>query len=193
VLAVALAAAAALAVGSLSNRARHTLDAYGRLRSVAVASRDLEPGRRLTGADIARRDFPVAAIPRDALDASPVGRTLVDDLGPGEVITTRDVAPAGLHGLAALVGPGQRAVSIPVPAHGLDLEVGDRVDVIATDASGASDDEDNPSLGPIVARHARVLEAGDQAVVVEVTADETISVAAALAQGTPVLALVGAP
>ncbi len=192
ILSVALAGGAAILVASLSARASQTLDAYGHLRPVAVARRDLEPGRRLTGGDVAWREVPRGLVPRDAVESSPVGRTVIDPLGPGEVITTRHLAPGGLVGVAALVTSGHRAVAVPVPAHGLDLHVGDEVDVIATGAEG-DDRGGDPRDDPVVARRARVLAVDDGAVVVEVADAEVAPVAAAVAEGTPVLALRGAP
>lgn len=193
------AAVAAAVVLSQSNRAHHTLAAYGRLRSAVVARRDLTPGRRLTATDVGWRPWPAGLVPRDAVTSSPVGRTLIGSLGPGEVVTRHRLAPDGLRGLAALVAPDHRAVSVPVPAHGLALAVGDQVDIlVADDATDAESGEEpdggtgGPPLGQVVAHGARVLAPGGEAVVVEVTVTEAGRVAAALGRGTPVLALVGA-
>jgi Flp pilus assembly protein CpaB len=208
--AIALATGAAMTVASASERADRTLAGYGRLRTVVVARHSIAPGQGLSPADVFGRRDPIGSVPDGAVAGSPVGRTALDPIGPGEVVTAGHLAPSGLHGLAAMVAAGHRAISVPVAEPGLTLEVGQQVDLVAAGggassggAGGAVDDDENGAdrpdgggrgagFGTIVARAARILAVGDRAVVVEVTDAEVARVAGALADAPPVIALRGA-
>jgi Flp pilus assembly protein CpaB len=193
VVAGALAVTAALLVARTADRAQATLRAYATLRRVPVARHDLDIGHRIIAGDIAWPALPDAGIPADVAARSPVGRTVVDRIGRGEVVTTRRVSPDGLSGLAALVPAGERAVAVPRPGGGLHLDVGDHVDVLAP-ARGSSDFDGGGSKDATVVAHgAAVLEVDDTAVVVAVTDDEAARLAGALGEGTPILALAGPP
>ncbi len=196
-LAAGLAVIAAALVARSADQARATVAAYGTVRRVAVARHDLGIGQRITASDLAWPELPVAAVPSHVAGASPVGRTVVDAIGRGEVITDPHLAPGGLSGLAALVPAGGRAVAVPVPGAGLRLVVGDLVDVLAPDrapsAGGAYDSGAAESAGArTVARRARVIEVDGADVVVAVSEDEAAGVAGAMAEGTPVVVLDGA-
>jgi Flp pilus assembly protein CpaB len=187
--AFALAAASVALVSAASGRAEHTLAGYGRLRRVPVARRDLPPGHVLSDGDIDWRELPPAAVPSDVVAGSPVGHAVVDRLARGEVIGDLRVAPGGLSPLAATVARGQRALAVPLPAGGLHLVVGDRVDVIAPRRAAGDLIADAPA--PVVAHAASVLAVGDAEVVLAVSDRDARDVADALAQGTPVLDLLG--
>ncbi|HET7721777.1 MAG TPA: RcpC/CpaB family pilus assembly protein, partial [Acidimicrobiales bacterium] len=104
------------------------------------------------------------------------------------------LAPDGLSPVAARIPPGHRAVAVPTAAGGFateapPVEVGDRVDVLATfDVL----EPDAPPTAP-VARDALVIEVADSRISLAVEADDAAPVAFALARGTVTLALVGAP
>jgi Flp pilus assembly protein CpaB len=168
---------------SLCVQARHAVDAYGQLRRVALTRRRLAVGEQIEAPDIAWRDLPRAAVPAHAVVASPVGRVLLAPLDAGQIVTTTDLAPEGLHGLAALVPRDQRAVSVPVPDGGLPLEVGDHVDVLAPEREGSD--------RTTVAERAAVLAVLPRSVVLAVSSSDAGAIADALARGTPVLALDG--
>jgi len=88
--------------------------------------------------------------------------------------------------VASRVPAGRRAVAVPTVA-GLPVEVGDRVDVLATFDTGATGAE--PTI--VVARDALVVAHEDDAVTVAVEQDAAPRVAYALAVGTITLVLSG--
>ncbi len=99
-------------------------DAWGRRRSVWVASRDLEPG---TPVDAARIELPAVAVPDSAIDRSPIGQIAVQRIGAGETLTDSDV---GIDGALPLLPAGWRAVPVrESPASG--SAPGDQVDVVS--------------------------------------------------------------
>jgi len=179
-------AVALLMAWSLGAKARDAIDAYGRLRRVAVARRELEPGRQIGSDDITWRELPALAVPDGALTTSPTGRIVTAAIGRSEVITDRRIAPEGLSGLRALVPPGRRAIGVPVGDGSVTLEEGDQVDVLAP-SRGTSDLDPSGRGATVVARAARVLAVGHSAVVLVVSEAEATTIAGALAQGVPVL------
>jgi len=72
------------------------------------------------------------------------------------------VAPDGLHGAAALVPAGWRALAIPVAPTVIALEVGDHVDLVAGFDVAQSTTDRSPSL--TVARDALVVAVDEQRV-----------------------------
>jgi Flp pilus assembly protein CpaB len=189
-LTIALAAVALVVVQHRLDQAEAVIDGLGATRTVAVARHDLEPGHVITGDDTARRDLPVAGVAGSAMTDDPVGRTVTATIVAGEAVSSTRLAPDGVSGLAALVPAGRSAIAIPVPDAALRLARGDRIDVL--DPSAADAYAPDGSAATVVARRATVLALDDSAVTVSVTAEEAAAVAAALAHGTPVLALTGA-
>jgi len=195
VVAVALAAVAAGVVQLHADDAARTLAGLGRTRAVVVARHDLERGAVIGDDDVVVRRLPLDAVPDSALEQAPTGRTVTEAIVGGEVVSSTRVAPDGVDGLAALVPVGRRAIAIPVEGTGLRVQVGDRVDVLDFSGGGAADPDypRAPAAGAeLVARGALVIAVADSSTTVAVDPDEAGSVAAALAGGTPVLALAGA-
>jgi Flp pilus assembly protein CpaB len=103
--------------------------------SVLTAARDLPSGTVLDADDLVTVRLPDGSAP-DGMAADPVGRTVAAPLRRGEPVT--DVR---LVGRSLLDGyPGMVAVPVRIPDAGAAalLEVGDRVDVLATDPSGSA-------------------------------------------------------
>jgi Flp pilus assembly protein CpaB len=162
-------------------------------RTVVVARHDLDVGHVMTAGDTEHRRVPIGAVPDRAVDGDPEGRTVTAAIGSGEVVSSQRLAPEGLHGLAALVPDGRRAVAVPTDGTGLTLEIGDLVDVFDATGPDAAIGSGDPEDGPrATAVGAIVIGVDDSAVTVAVDREEVRAVAAALARGTPVLALVGA-
>lgn len=190
-----LVATAALSAGALVSSAvataQRTQRSWGSTRSVLVVERDLPAGHELQPGDISPRRWPQALVPADALETISESATLRVDVGRGEVLVARRVAPDGLRGVAATLGAGTRAVAIPVdPGTTPPLEVGDRVDVMVALAAG---DAGRTPPGFVVAAAARVVAVDrDVAVTVAVDRDVAPRVAVALGLGSVTLALVGA-
>lgn len=95
-----------------------------------VASRDLPAGATIVDGDLRATRVPEGAVPSAVVDA-PVGATLAAPLREGEAVT--DVRLVGPQLVEA--APGTTAVPVRFSDAGQAglLEVGDRVDVLATD------------------------------------------------------------
>jgi pilus assembly protein CpaB len=190
--AAVVALIAAAQVGRLDDEASARRQAWGAARVVVVARHDLAPGDVVGADDVVVVEWPTAVLPDGAVGEPPVGRTVTATILAGEAVVARRLAPDGLGGVAALVPEGMRAVAVP-SAGGLGvesppLEVGDRVDVLATiDVL----DADVAPTGA-VASDALVVAVGETAITVAVEAGDVEAVAYAVARGTVTLALVGA-
>jgi Flp pilus assembly protein CpaB len=133
---------------------------------------------------VSTRAVPLALLPRHALATLPRRAVAAVDLSPGEIVVAHRLA--GRSAVAGRLPAGRRAVAVPTVA-GLPVEIGDRVDVLATFDTGA------PGVEPtvVVARDALVVAHQDDAVTVAVEQDVAPRVAYALAVGTITLALSG--
>lgn len=165
-------AAAALGVAASmlerSDRIDDARDAWGETTTVWVATRSLAPG---DGVLAEAREVPAAVAPPQHV-ISVDGLTTRQHVGPGEIITERDVA-AGT-GPQAITPPGWLAVPIvESPASG--AAIGDRVQV-------ASD-------GLVISTDALVVGLHDDVTVLAVPAHEAALVPAAAAAGTATLLL----
>lgn len=187
-------AACALTAGtitsSLGRRAEQAQAAWGDTAPVLVVSRNLAPGAPVGLDDVEVVDRPIATIPHTALHALPRGAVTLAAVFAGEVLVEGRLAPSGLHGVAAMLPAGTRAVAIPRdPATAPPLAVGDRVDVLVAlppEAAG------NGPPGFALAAGAMVVAVDEAAVTVAVERDAAPRVAVALGQGAVTLALVGA-
>jgi Flp pilus assembly protein CpaB len=189
----ALAVVTGSTVARLVGEANAAAARYGTTRSAAIATRAVGIGARLEAGDVEIRTVPVAFLPEGTLGSSGevAGRTVLVPLVPGQAVLRTHVAPTGLQGVAALLPPGTRGVSVPVgPAEAAPVQLGDTVDVLATfDPSLAG--EGDPTFP--VATSARVVAVGEEAVTVAVTPDEAARVAYALAQGVVTLVVSADP
>lgn len=102
---------------------------------VLVAARDLPAGTVLSADDLATRRFPAGVAPGAAVSrADALGRTTAAPLTAGEPVTVvRLMAPGLLDGYPGLVAV---PVRIPDPDSVALLQVGDRIDLLATDPGG---------------------------------------------------------
>jgi Flp pilus assembly protein CpaB len=158
----------------------------GPLRRVAVATGDFERGHRLAGDDVDWRDLPNTAVP-PARASDTEGRIVIEPITKGEVIVEARLGPEGAHGTAALLPPDTRAIAIPLSLGAPPLEIGDRVDLLATlDVSS----EEAATGQRVVARDTTVVAVEDDAVTVAVDEGDAVDTAVALANGAVVLALV---
>lgn len=102
--------------------------------TVLTAARDLPAGTTLAAGDLAPAGFSPASVP-DGIAADPAGRTLAAPVRAGEPVTdVRLVGPALTD-----ADPSLTAVPVRLPdAAMVDLlEVGDRIDLVATDPQRA--------------------------------------------------------
>ena len=138
----------------------------GQERTVVVARHRIAMGDVIEPDAITTQSWPAALVPVGAIERSPVGRTVVATIEPGEAVIAARLAPEGLSGVAALVPPGWRALAIPVGPAVVALAVGDRVDLIAGfDVATASADQ-APAF--TVAENAIVVAVDEQRVTVAV-------------------------
>jgi Flp pilus assembly protein CpaB len=189
----AVALVAALGAGGLvvhqSQEAADLASGFGARRAVTVARHRLEPGRVITSDDVADADWPAIAVADGALDTGAIGRVVTAPIAAGEPINQTRVSPAGRSALAALIPSGRRGVALPRPSDGsgLAVEVGDVVDVLAAETDLAGD----RGRAVVAARAALIVAVDERSVTVAVPDDDARAVAAALAMGTPMLALAG--
>ena len=121
------------------------------MTAVLVASQDVARGREVTAEALRWQDWPVGAVPPAAIDrgAEPrglgtaTGQFATRDIMAGEPVGQHLLAPTAGGYLAAMLGPGKRAVAIDAntqsTAGGFILP-NDRVDVLFTSqGSGARD------------------------------------------------------
>lgn len=188
--AFALVAAAStyLVVQSALTATAEGAAAYGDLVPVLVATRDLDPGAVISDGDVEVASLPRSLVPEGAAGSEAVGRSLRHLVVAGEAIVTQRLAPHGAVGVAAMLGPDQRAVTIPLPPHGMPVEVGQIVDVLATVDPEASRGR-NPTS--VVASGAQVVAVGEQGVTVATDSDDAARVATALSYAVVSLAIAG--
>lgn len=162
--------------------------AYGELVPVAVASSDLAPGTVISQADLQVVSLPEALVPAGATAMDVAGRSVRHPIVAGEAIVTQRLAPDGAVGVAAMLRADERAVTIPLPPHGMPVEVGQLVDVLAT-----VDPESSRGRNPtsVVAAGAQVVAVDDQGVTVATNADDAATVATALSYAVVSIAIAG--
>jgi hypothetical protein len=174
----------ALVVGRLTADAAAERARWGATRPAAVVLRDVAAGHRFRPGDLAVRQLPVALLPRGALRHAPIGAVTTIDLRAGETLVDARLARSA-SAAAARLPAGTRGLAVP-NASGIPVEVGDRVDLLATfDAQAAGDGP--PTFA--VAEGAVVVAVADDAVTVAVPRRVAPAVAYALTAGSVLLAL----
>jgi len=134
---------------------------------ILVAARPLRVGTLLRAEDVVARPVPVAEVPANALRDSPAqrqdlaGAIVRRNLSAAEPSLPGDVLRRGDHGfLAAVLGPGMRAVTVAVDAvsgsAGL-IWPGDRVDLLLTQTLDQREDPARRVVGETVLRDVRVI------------------------------------
>lgn len=178
--ALALTALTTSTVARVTGAAAAERDRWGERRPVLVARRDLHAGDALR--DVEVRLVPAALVPRGAAPPDLVRgrrRVVTAWIAAGEVVLSRRLAPDGLSPTAARLPPGTRGVAVPQGQAPLPVEIGDRVDVIATlDSSTVT-----------VARGAVVVAVGGDAVTIAVRRADAAHVAFAVTSAAVTLVL----
>jgi pilus assembly protein CpaB len=187
--ALSLAGLSAHAIASALERADAARARWGGTQSVLVARHRLEIGDVVQTDDIEEDAWPSAVVPRSAVPSAvdAVGRTVVEVVEPGEALLAARLAPDGLHGVAALVPSGWRALAVPVGTAALPLSVGDRIDLVA--AVDGTDPNSSQSPSFVLADNALVVAVDEQSVTVAVPADDAPRVALGILTGSVVPAL----
>lgn len=190
--AVLLALATGALVTTTLRRAADAEAAYGVTRPVVVVVREVAAGQVVDDDDVEVRAWPSVLVPPGALDRAPTGRTALAALLPGEAVIGSRLSGPDAEGAAALLAVDERAVPVPVVVPGLELRIGDRVDVLAGGAEGGGPAGDLPigASGPdVVVAGATVVAVAEESVVLAVPSRAAAEVAAALTTGPLVLAL----
>jgi Flp pilus assembly protein CpaB len=138
VVAVACASVAFSLMRGYAARLEALAPAAGPLVPVVVAAGEVERAEVLADDDVEVVRVPSATAPATAFrePADAIGRTTLTALAPGEAVTPTRLLGATGGPLASLVPTGLRAVPISVSSLPQGLEVGDRIDVLATYGEG---------------------------------------------------------
>jgi len=199
-----VAVVAGLIAAAVVDDATRRQDAWGTTRRVAVATRDLDPGAVVVADAFEWIDRPIVVLPDGAgeadgaaVAADPGGRVVLQPVLRGEVIPLRRLAPAGARGLAALVPPQRVALAVPSDARTPPVEVGQSVDLYATPDDRGDRSAATAGVGAGVgapttrrlARRAPIVHVGERQLTVAVSDAEADAVAAALIEGTVIVAL----
>jgi pilus assembly protein CpaB len=149
--------------------------------AILVAARPIAPGALLRDGDVVWRSFtgptPEGAYAKGvASEAAVIGSATRRGFTPGEaVLASALVRPDQRDFLAAVLAPGQRAVTIPIDpaasASGL-VQPGDRVDVILVQEAG---DGDRRMAAETVLHGARILALGHDLTPVKPSALATVA------------------
>jgi len=184
----AVALVTALAVSEAMGRAHAEAARYGSARTVLVAARDVALGDEVGAGDVVVRRLPAALVPQGAVGdpAEAHGRTVVVPLFAGEPVLRRHLAPWGRRGVAALLPPGTRGITVPAGAAAGRLSRGDTVDVLATFDPAAAQGQE-PTFA--VATAAPIVDVRGESVTVAVDPDEAKRVAFAITHGAVTLAV----
>lgn len=194
-----VAVATAAYVADILVSLRHQDQAFGRLRTVVVATRDLPLGRRLRIGDLAdRRVRGESGEPRALTRPSAaVGHVVSVPLLRGAVVTGRHLAAHGRDGRDGTVPAGRRAMRVVIEG-GVRPRPGDPVDLYATFDPQTIGADVEPTLTvahgvPVVAVDHDEGSAGEQGAAIGVTVivslDEAKRLAFATAAGTLALAI----
>lgn len=133
VLAVLLGLAAVLAVGRLLQSRKAAVE---KTTSVLAVTRDVSAGEVLTSDSVMEKKVPVSARPAQAIFWSRsemvVGQKALRSIAQGDYVLLSDVGLS--RSMADIVGEGEWAVSLTVPAGGIAriVQPGDEVAVIGT-------------------------------------------------------------
>jgi Flp pilus assembly protein CpaB len=192
---VVLALLTASVVGSSVGRATRGARAWGTDRAVWLVTRPVGAGDVISATAVHRGRLPRGVIPDGALDTatSPVGEAARVALARGEVVLTSRLAGRGARGVAAMVPPGYRGVALPNDEHMPRLQIGDRVDIIATFDVGNDLETANVAAPSVaIASAAEVLGVAPRTLTVAVATDDAPRVAFAMAKGAVTVVLRGA-
>jgi Flp pilus assembly protein CpaB len=135
---VVLAVSAGLLLHEYVARAAAVAEALGPEVTVVVAAQPIDRGTVLLTDRLRLRPLPQAYAPPGSITdiSKAAGRVALSDLAAGEVVTETRLARVRAGPVASLVPEGLRAFAVPTSLPPGTLVPGDRVDVLATFASG---------------------------------------------------------
>jgi Flp pilus assembly protein CpaB len=135
---VVLALSTGLLLHEYVARAAAVAQALGPEVAVVTAAGRIDRGSLLVADQLRLRRLPQAYAPPGSITdiSKAAGRVALSDLAPGEVVTETRLARVRAGPVASLVPEGLRAFAVPTSLPPGTLVPGDRVDVLATFASG---------------------------------------------------------
>ncbi|HMK10006.1 MAG TPA: SAF domain-containing protein, partial [Acidimicrobiales bacterium] len=128
----ALALATGLFVSAAAAGARDARSRYGATRAVVVATHDIPAGTTIESGDTRVEVRPAGVVPAGALTERPTGRVASAAILAGEPVVADRVAAEGVGAIAALIASGDVGIAVPLDPDTLTVQVGDRVEVLAT-------------------------------------------------------------
>lgn len=182
----------ALVVGLVVHRtvadAEAAVARLGPTVDVVVVVRDVAPGARVEAGDVALASRPVVHVPAGVVGSvdEVVGLRTTVGLVAGEVVVGTRLAGGAGSAAGAVVPEGWRAVAIPAFDSPLPVEVGDRVEIVASFDPTLTE---RPTR--LLVPDGLVVAVDEDAVTVAMPAADVTDVAFALVNGIVLLALVG--
>lgn len=180
----------AVVAGDLTalHRRAHSL---GPEEGVVVARVALPLGATVTPADVRVRRVHRSQLPPGVLHsvAAAAGRVVQVPVVRDGFVHAAHLAPRSRRGLAGALPEGTRLVEVPLEA-GLRPDVGSAVDVYTTDAADPLGTGRSAGAATLAVAGAIVVATDPESVTLLVDDDDVASLAAAVARGTPFLALV---
>jgi hypothetical protein len=155
---------------------------YGDPVDVVVATQDLAVGDRLDSEVMRVERRPAESVASNAIDSIPHGRTLIAPVFEGQSLVAAQLAAAEDSPLASRIADGHRAVAVGRGEHPITIEPGDRIDAFSFD----------PQTGEmaLATAAAEVIDVTDLSVTLSVPVGDAPSIAAAVAAGQIVLAVI---
>ena len=138
VIAVVLGLIAAIGIWQYLSKTQEKVKELTVTRAVVVASKKIPAGTKLVDADLAIKQLPAQAVPKDYPSSieSIKGRIVKTTLEVDEVITEgRLVGQGAAGGLPVIIPAGQRAITVrvnEVVGVGGFINPGDRIDILST-------------------------------------------------------------
>lgn len=154
---------AAFGIWQYLNKAQQQVKQLTVTRAVVIAGKQIPAGTKLTEADLAIKQLPAQAIPKDYPSSieSIKGRIVKNTLQPEEIITeARLVGQGAAGGLPVVIPPGQRAITIKVNevvGVGGFINPGDRVDIVSI-----INKSDEQTFSKTILQNVLILAVGDK-------------------------------
>lgn len=154
---------AAFGIWQYLNKAQQQVKQLTVTRAVVVAGKQIPAGTKLTEGDLAIKQFPAQAIPKDYPSSieSIKGRIVKATIQPEEIITeTRLVGQGAAGGLPVVIPQGQRAITIKVNevvGVGGFINPGDRVDIVSI-----INKSDEQTFSKTILQNVLILAVGDK-------------------------------
>lgn len=165
IIAVILGLIAAIGIWQYLNKTQQKVKELTATRAVVVASKEIPAGKKLEESDLAIKQLPAQAVPKDypnSIDKLK-GRIVKDTFKAEEVITQgRLVGEGAAGGLTIVIPPGQRAITIrvnEVVGVGGFIAPGDYVDILSILKIKKSEDQ---TFSKTILQNVRVIAVGDK-------------------------------